>query len=415
VRSVAVTGLSVITAAGGGAEAFAAAISEGRPLGEEREIALPRGRRRRIRVASLGAWEAGEHLSPRELRKMAPESQAVCAAFIAANRGSGAPGRPVPAERVGTYLGSGFGCTRTTEDYLRGLFTEGMATVSPFLFAESLASSPLGHAAIHLDARGPSIALAGGDAAAVAAVAEGWRAIRRGRIDRAICGGFELAGPTLIEVLARLMEHGSPSSFIGDGVAAFVLEEEEQARAGGAPLLARIVGAGAAGDPRAPRTDWSHDPAAWAAAHDAALAHASRDATLAQTWSAVPARAGRDTTLSDAGAPATPSGFRNSHDPLSRAGGAASRLQCVFRHDPPSPAAAEAERRSIERLQAERGASRTEGVHGIFGSYAAAGGLSIAAAILACEESGGLVLVSAGSWGGSTSALVLEPLARQPA
>lgn len=390
VRSVVVTGIAVISAAGGGVAPFREALRTGKPLGEEREIALPRGKRSRIRVAPLGAWDAGEHLSPRELRKMAPESQAVCTAFMEANRDSGAPGRPLQADRVGTYLGSGFGCTRTTENYLRGIFTEGMATASPFLFSESLASSPLGHAAIHLDARGPSIALAGGDAAAVAAVAEGWREIRRGRIDRAICGGFELAGPTLIEVLARLMEHGAHPGSIGDGVAAFVLEEEKQARAGGAPLLARIVGAGAAGDPRARRTDWSHDPAAWAAAHDAAMAHAGRAAALAPPGGgAPPVQVGR-------AAPAT------------QRGSSVTRIGCVYRHDPPSHGAAEAERRSIERLQVERGVERTEGVHGVFGSYAAAGGLSIAAAILACDEAGGPVLVSAGSWGGATAAIVIE-------
>ncbi len=428
-RSVVVTGVAVITAAGEGVAAFDEALRRAEPLGEERVVPLPRGRRGRLRVAPLGDWDAGRHLSPRERRKMAPEAQALCSAFLAAVRDSGAADRPVPPERVGTLLGSGFGCMATTEEYLRGLFTEGMATVSPFLFAESLASSPLGHAAIQLDARGPSLALACGDASACVAISEAWRQIRRGRIDRAVCGTFELASPSLIQVVARLAAREAGPASIGDGVAAFVLEEEQQARAAGAPVLARIVGAGAAGDPRARPTDWSHDPSVWAAAHDAALAMAdrveSRDASNRQ-------RTGASTSLLESevgGVTTTRDRCNVTHDGSRAARVRPGSLDLIYRHDPPSSRGAEAERRAIERLLAERGATRKEGlaidragderervrsarVHHVFGSYAAAGGLSIVAALLACRESPGAVLVSAGSWGGSTSALVMEPVVK---
>jgi 3-oxoacyl-[acyl-carrier-protein] synthase II len=361
-RRVVVTGVGVISAAGTGTSSFEEALERGDPLGVEQVISLPRGRSRPVRLAGVNAFDLQEFLSPRMGRRMAEEAQMGSSAFLLACREARTDERPVEPERLGTYLGSGFGCMRTTEEYLKGLLGEGLATASPFLFTESLANSPLGHAAIILDARGPSIGIAGGDGSAVPAVAEGWRAIRKGRIDRAICGGLELASPTMTQLLVRLSVRGGRQAFLGEGATALVLESEETARAGGAHVLAEVLGAGQAGDPAARPTGWSQDPAAWASAQESALACAE-----------------------EPGAP----------------------LRVVFRHDPPGSGAADAERLSLERLSAERGSLQVRSVHRTFGSYAAAGGLSVAAGAIACLRKPGRVLVSAGSWGGATSALLM--------
>lgn len=362
-REVVVTGIGLITAAGAGTGPFEEALRLGRPLGSEREVSLPGGRRKRVRFAPLGAWDPAGLLEPRALRKMAPEAQATCAAYLMACRDAGTGDRPLPPERVGTYLGSGFGCMQTTEDYLADIFGEGMATASPFLFSESLASAPLGHAAILLDARGPSIGVACGDASAASAVGLAWREIGKGRLDRAICGSMELPSPALIHVLARLGARGRTIPSIGAGVAALVLEAGETARETGAAILARVDGTGEAADPSARATDWSHDPRAWSAALDAALA---------------------------------PSGDRP-HP-----------LRAIHPHEPASEGAFRAEALAVERLVAERGGVRAPGTRAVFGSFAAAGGLGVAAAILSCRSAPGRILVSSGSWGGATAALALS-------
>lgn len=362
-RGVVVTGLGVLSAAGQGTERFRRALESGRPLGREQSIHGPFGPSAGLLWAPLGPWDPGEHLTPRALRKMAGEARAVSTAFLMACRDADTAGRPVSPERLGTYLGSGFGCMATTEDYLKEVFSGGMATASPFLFAESLANSPLGHVAILADARGPSLGFASGDASGVTAAAQAFRDIRRGRIDRALCGGYEISSRIMVEVLARLGGRAGKRAFVGDGVAALVLEEEEMAVRSGAAVLARITGVGEAGDPAVRPTDWSHDPEVWSQAHSAALAEAR-------------------------------------HRPIP--------LETVFLHEPGSAAAAAAERRAAERLAAEGGPAALRGVHGIFGHHAAAGGLSLAAAALECRSAGGRVLVSAGAWGGSVAALALE-------
>jgi 3-oxoacyl-[acyl-carrier-protein] synthase II len=353
--------MGLLSGAGAGEGVFREALAARVPLGGERRVAGRRGEAT-IRHAALGEWDPGELLAPRARRKMVGESQAVSAAFLMACADARTVDRPVRPERTGTYLGSGFGCMQTTEKYLRDLFTEGMATASPFLFAESIANSPLGHAAILLDARGPSIGFACGDASAVAAFAQAFRDVRAGRIDRAVCGGYELASPAMLEVLTRLAARAPGPTFMGDGVAAFVIEDEETALRSGASPVARIEGVGEAGDPAARPTGWSHDPEAWSAAHDGALA----------AWA-------------DGGSPVT----------------------AIFLHEPPTPDGARAERTASERLARERGPAELRGVHAVFGCHAAAGGFSLAAAVLAASGGDDRLLVSSGSWGGATFAIAL--------
>lgn len=360
-RRVAVTGMSVLSGAGTTVGAFREVLERGESLGVEEQVSLPRGGRRSIRRIALRGFQPGDWIPPNRLRKMSVEAQVVTVSFLAAWKEAGAAERAVPPERTGTYLGTGFGSMLTTAMYLRGIFTDGLDAASPILFSESLANSPLGHVAIRLDARGPSIGLAGGDAGFLVALGEACRALRGGRIDRAVCGGYEGISREILGIIARLSSRTGEIPPIGEGAVAFVLEEMEAARSSGAPILAELIALGEAGDPKARPTDWSHDPRAWSAAHERALRHLS-----------------------------TP------------------RLRTVVRHGPPSPRAREAEATALDRLEGSHGAPRVREVHRFLGSYAASGGLTAAAAVLACGEEKGSVLVSGGAWGGSTVAAVIS-------
>jgi 3-oxoacyl-[acyl-carrier-protein] synthase II len=364
VRRVAVTGLAAITAAGAGPDTILPALRGESPLGTVEEIALARGRRARVRVARLPEIDPGSLIPAGALRRMSPESRAVVWTCLMAVRDAGAENRAFAPERTGTFTGSGFGCIRTTAEYLDGIFREGLAAASPLLFAESLASAPLGHAAIALGARGTSLAFVSGDASMTAALGAAWRAVRAGRVDRAVCVSFELMPLPLLPLLARLAARRARGReiFVGEGLVALVLEDLDRARASGARVHAELIGVGSEGDPAARPTDWSHDVESWAGAHARALRHAE---------------------------------------------GAARRIGRIFRHGPPSPGAAQAESRAIERLAAGSRPAEILDVHAIFGAHAAAGGISVAAAALSARSCEGLVLVSAGSWGGATSAAVI--------
>ena len=96
------------------------------------------------------------------------------------------------------------------------------------------------------------------------AIGFGYEAIRFGRADRMLCGGAEELHPIQAAVFDLLFAastrndapHETPRPFdaardglvVGEGAATLVLEELEQARARGAPLLAELVGFGTSCD-----------------------------------------------------------------------------------------------------------------------------------------------------------------------
>jgi len=365
VRRVAITGLAAVTAAGIGIDPLMKALQLGEPLGAVEEIRGPRNRILPVRVARAAEFDPGPFLAPGALRRMAPESRLLTTTCVMAMRDAGADRPPISPGRTGTFTGSGFGCLRSTEEYLGGIFRDGMAAASPQLFGESLASAPAGHTAIAIDARGMSVAFQGGDASMIVALSAGWRAIRAGRIDRAVCGSFELMSPTLLSVLARLSARSAPSlpPFFGEGAVAIVLEDLDAARGAGARVHAELRGLGLSGDTGAGPRDWSHDEAAWADAHARALRSAA---------------------------------------------GGEGGIGVAFRHAPPSPAAARAEGRALDRLEDRHGAFERRRVDHVVGALAGAGGIAAAAAAMTAFGSKGLVLVRAGAWGGVTAAAVMS-------
>jgi len=321
---------------------------------------------------------------------MSPESRLVTAVCLLAWRAARAAERPLAPERTGTFLGSGFGCLATTAEYLGGIFRDGMAGASPALFAESLPSAPLGHAAIALDARGPSMAFAGGDASVMPALAEASRAIRHGRIDRAVCGAFELMPEDLLRILARLAARSGRVPHVGEGAVALVLEDLDQAVASGARILAEVLAVALSGDPAARPTGWSEDPRAWADAHAKVLRRLDPEAP--------PPRA--------VFLHAPPSRGAGRAEATAVAGLAAVERRAPRAQEPPDPGLDPSAART-----AYRGVDPMEpvDVHRVFGSYAAAGGLTVVAAALQAAHASAPALVSAGAWGGLTAAAVIGP------
>lgn len=356
-RRVVVTGVGIVSPAGAGTAPFLAALAANRPLGEEIVHFGARGRPRAHRVARIPPFDREQLLSARKLRRMAELSQIWTLACLLAHRDArlqDADGETSPPEKRGTFVGTGLGCTDTSWEYLEGMFKDGMAAASPFLFAESVANAAGGHSAIELDARGVSVTITCGDASAASAVAAGTRALREGRLEIAYCGGVELMTEPLLGALATL---GGPPH-VGEGAACLVLETLESARRRRSAVLAEIAGAGWASDPAAPASSWGCDADVFAAAMRRAL---SRNEERAPVGS----------TLLHA------CGWRVSD--------------------------------RAERLAVERTCPGVPcwSVTPIFGAHAAAGGLAAAAA--ACRAStDGSVLLHAHAWGGAVCALLFR-------
>ena len=363
-RRVVVTGVGVVSPAGTGIAPLLAALEADLPLGEEIRGTGARGRTRLQRVARVPPFDRAQLLPARKLRRMAELSQLWTIACLLAHRDAGldrAEGAAAP-EKKGTFVGTGLGCTDATWAYLEGMYKDGMAAASPFLFAESVANAAGGHSAIELDARGICVTMTCGDASAAAAVGGGARALREGRLDIAYCGGVELMTNPLVGVLAI---RGGPAH-VGEGAACLVLETLESARRRKAPVLAEITGAGWASDPEAPATSWSCNHSTFAAAMRRALARQEKDHGDAQVGS-------------------------------------------VLLHACGWSEADRAERRAAEAVCA--GAPRWA-VTQVFGAHAAAGGLALAAAARRASTDG-CILAHAHAWGGAACSLLFRAAERQ--
>ncbi len=118
-------------------------------------------------------------------------------------------------------------------------------------------------------AEGPRYTSFSACAAGAQAIAEAWRAVQRGEVDVAICGGHDSMihplGVLSFVVLGALssgkcrpFDRGRDGFVIGEGAALLVLESARNAQARGARPLARILGAGTSVDafqPTAPHPD----------------------------------------------------------------------------------------------------------------------------------------------------------------
>jgi 3-oxoacyl-(acyl-carrier-protein) synthase len=367
VRRVVITGLGCVGPAGVGVGPFQASLAGEGPRPPSILVETPRGRHRALRLAAIPPFHRQAFLPAGKLRRMGELSQLWVIACLLARSDAGWDSTGTsfpPPERRGIFLGTGFGCLDTTSEYLEGMFRDGAAMASPFLFAESVANAPAGHSAIELDARGANITLTCGDASAALALERGARWIRDGRLEMAWCGGVETMPQALLRVLARL---DSPE-FVGEGCASFLLETLEGARGRKAPIYAEIRGAALGSDPGALALEWSRDPEAISRNLRRALAACGREEPR----------------------PAPP-------------------IAKVFLHAPGEPLSDAAEEAALERILP--GVDRVA-VSRKTGTFAAAGGFSLAAAALEARSRSrgtageGSLLVSSFSWGGGLSALV---------
>lgn len=180
--------------------------------------------------------------------------------------------------RFGVYLGCGEG----NQDF--GSFTEmmtaaltdngldiaaftkkGLEILNPMTELEQEPNMPCGHLASMFNAQGPNLNCLTACAASSQAIGEATEIIRRGDADAMLSGGthsmihpFGVTGFNLLTALSQNNEVPEKASrpfdrlrdgfVLGEGSAMIVLEEYEQAKKRGAPILGEILGYGTTAD-----------------------------------------------------------------------------------------------------------------------------------------------------------------------
>lgn len=168
--------------------------------------------------------------------------------------------------RLGVSMGTGLGTTEEVIVAYDGMRSRGLKAVSPLAVQMFMPNGPAATVGLDRGARAGVSAPLTGDASGAAAVAEAWRSITFGDADMIICGGVEtriegvpIAAYSQIEgVLStdnddprgacRPFDRDRTGTVLAEGGAMLVMETEEHAKARGARILARVMGAAMSSD-----------------------------------------------------------------------------------------------------------------------------------------------------------------------
>jgi 3-oxoacyl-[acyl-carrier-protein] synthase II len=258
-RRVAVTGAGVVSPLGLTLEAFHRALVDSRS-GVRRlpaEVAEGSG----AQVGALIDWDPAKHFPGNEAANLDRVAQF---AIVAAGQAVAASGMRTDegADRIGVYWGTGLGGAHTLEASYRHVYGKGEWRARPLTVVMAMNNAAGSAVAVKHGLRGPFANFATACSSSAMALGEAARVIASGRADAMVVGGSEalLTPATLLawQALRTLAsaDAADPAAsckpfdkrrsglVLGEGAAAFVLEDEARARARGAPIHALLTGYG---------------------------------------------------------------------------------------------------------------------------------------------------------------------------
>ena len=239
-RRVAITGFGVVAPCGLGKDAFWQGL-------------LGPGLVNAGRATEITEWDSTPYYaSPKDARRADLSEQFAIAAATEAIEQAGE--FSVDSSRIGTIFGTGVGGIHTLEEQIEVRLARGERRVSPFLVPMMMANAPGAAVSMRFGLRGPNETITTACAAGTHALTYAARLIAWDIADVVVSGGAEHAGtPTALASfgnMTALSSSGTSRPFdtdrdgfvMGEGAAAFVLEEWETAVARGATILGEVLG-----------------------------------------------------------------------------------------------------------------------------------------------------------------------------
>ncbi len=216
-------------------------------------------------AAEVKNFDPGQYLDRKLYRHMDRFAQFAVVASLQAVEQANMRIDDSNARDIGVVIGVGLGGLSTLIDQNKVLMERGPDRVSPFLIPMMIADMASGQVAISLGAKGPNFCTTSSCASSSDAVGEAFEIIRRGDAQAMITGGAEavitplaFAGFNAARALSTRNHEPQKASrpfdaerdgfVIGEGGAILVMESLLFATKRGAPILAEVVGYGAAGD-----------------------------------------------------------------------------------------------------------------------------------------------------------------------
>ena len=259
-RRVAITGAGVVSPIGKGwaqfTDALASARSGIRPLPPE--IA----QRSSVEVGALVDWDARADIGANEAASLDRVSQFALAAAAEALACSGLDLASADRSRIGTYWGTGMGGAHSLEAAYRQLYASGEWRLRPLTVVMAMNNAAASNVAVRHGLRGAFANYSTACSSSAMALGEAMRTIAAGRADAILAGGAEaLLTPGMLAAWHALRtlapaDAADPAAsckpfdkrraglVLGEGAAAFVLEDEAHARARGAVIRGFLSGYG---------------------------------------------------------------------------------------------------------------------------------------------------------------------------
>jgi 3-oxoacyl-[acyl-carrier-protein] synthase II len=146
------------------------------------------------------------------------------------------------SQGTGVVLGSAYGNVDGSAAFMHRIFDKGPRAASPADFPNLVPSSPVGHVSIYLGLRGPAFTTADLAASGESALAQASQLVVAGEAARVIAGAVEPRSDIVERVLSSLFAHAPSQAHATreDLAAAILVEADDEARARGQPVLARI-------------------------------------------------------------------------------------------------------------------------------------------------------------------------------
>ena len=226
-------------------------------------------------AAEVADYNAGALAGDRKLQKLIRRTdvfglfaagEAVRESGYVAHRDTlGEPEAATFAERTGLYAGSGGGNYQNQYDYFPLITeTEGALSafgrelgsgVNPMWLLKSLPNNVLCHVGIRFGIKGPNACITNHSVSGMLAIVEAAAGVAHGEADRAVAVGHDTPaepqnilyyyGAGLLSSAAlKPFDVARDGSLMGEGAGAVMVETEASARARGAPVLGRVLGAG---------------------------------------------------------------------------------------------------------------------------------------------------------------------------
>ena len=259
-RRVALTGAGIISPLGNTVEDFRRALKSAKSGVARLPEAVTQGSG--VQVGAMVDWKPAGLFTDAELTNTDRVAQFAIGAAAQALSGSGLDTAGAARDRIGVYWGTGMGGAHTLEASFKRLYGDRDWRARPLTVVMAMNNAAGSNVAVRNGLRGPFANYSTACSSSAMAIGEAMLAIQAGRADAIVAGGAEalltpgtLAAWQALRTLAPADTRDAAASckpfdkrrsglVLGEGAAAFVLEEESHARSRGAKIHAILTGYG---------------------------------------------------------------------------------------------------------------------------------------------------------------------------